>query len=52
MLTCLKKFPSMADGNLLQLETQDTDGTNRVYHYVNDIPLNASHSELLVNFIE
>ena len=42
----------MADGNLLQLETQDIDGTNRVYHYVNNIPLNASNPELLVNFIE
>ena len=40
------------NGHLQQLEIQDSDGTSRVYHYVNNIPLNASNPDLLVNFLE
>lgn len=40
------------ESNLYQLETQDEDGTNRVYNYVNNIALNASNPDLLVNFLE
>jgi hypothetical protein len=39
-------------GHLHQLKIQDEDGTNQVYHYVNNIPLNASNPDLLVNFLE
>jgi len=41
-----------AKGNLHQDEIQDEDGTNRVYHYINNIPLNASHPDLFVHFLE
>lgn len=37
---------------LHQLEIQDIDGTNRIYNYTNNIPLNASNPNLLVNFLE
>ena len=35
-----------------ELEIQDEDGTIRRYNYINNIPLNASNSDLLVNFLE
>ncbi len=38
--------------NVSKLETQDDEGTNRVYNYINSIPLNASNPDLLVNFLE
>jgi hypothetical protein len=41
-----------ANGNVNKLETIDSDGTHRRYNYINNIPLNASHSDLLVNFLE
>ena len=40
------------NGHLLSIETQDEDGTHRRYNYVNNIPLNASNPDLLVNFLE
>jgi hypothetical protein len=43
---------NMESGNLHRLETQDEDGTNRVYNYINNIPLNASNPDLWVNFLE
>lgn len=43
---------SIINGNLYQLEIQDDDNTNRIYHYINNIPLNASNPDLLVNFLE
>jgi len=43
---------SRVNGNLHRDEIQDEDGTSRVYHYVNNIPLNASNPDLLVNFLE
>lgn len=41
-----------ASKNVIELETQETDGTIRRYNYINNIPLNASNSDLLVNFLE
>ena len=35
-----------------EMKIQDEDGTIRRYNYINNIPLNASHPELLVNFLE
>ena len=35
-----------------ELEIQDEDGTIRRYNYINNIPLNASNPDLLVNFLE
>jgi len=40
------------NGDLFKLEIQNIEGTNQVYHYVNNIPLNASNPDLLVNFLE
>lgn len=39
-------------GPLSQLETIDSFGTIRRYNYINNIPLNASHPNLFVNFLE
>ena len=41
-----------ANGNVSQLETTDSDGTIRRYNYINNIPVNASNLDLLVNFLE
>jgi hypothetical protein len=41
-----------ANDNVSQLKTEDEDGTTRVYNYINNIPLNASNPDLLVNFLE
>lgn len=41
-----------ASDKVSKRETQDEDGTNRLYHYINNIPVNASNPELLVNFLE
>ncbi len=38
--------------NVSQLETTDSDGTIRRYNYINNIPVNASNLDLLVNFLE
>lgn len=35
-----------------EMKVQDEDGTIRRYNYINNIPLNASHPDLLVNFLE
>jgi len=35
-----------------RFETVGEDGTKRIYNYINNIPLNASHPDLLVNFLE
>jgi len=43
---------NMKTDNLYQFEIQNIEGTNQVYHYVNNIPLNASNPDLLVNFLE
>lgn len=43
---------NIKNDNLYQLEIQNLEGTNQVYHYVNNIPLNASNPDLLVNFLE
>lgn len=40
------------NGTLQQFETLNKDGTKRIYNYINDIPLNASNPDLLVNFLE
>ena len=40
------------NGNLHILEIADVDGTSRIYHHINNIPLNASNPDLLVNFLE
>ena len=40
------------NNNVSKPEIQDEDGTIRYYNYINNIPLNASNSELLVNFLE
>ncbi len=40
------------NGTLQQFETVDEDGTKRVYNYINNIALNASNPDLLVNFLE
>jgi len=41
-----------ANDNVSQLETIDSNNTIRRYNYINNIPLNASHPDLLVNFLE
>ena len=43
---------NMENGHGSRLETQEKEGTNRIYHYVNNIPLNASNTDLLVHFLE
>lgn len=40
------------NNKIIHLETQDEKGTNRVYNYINNLPLNASNPDLLVNFLE
>ena len=37
---------------LQQVEIVDEDGTKRIYNYINNIALNASNPDLLVNFLE
>jgi Transposase DDE domain len=39
-------------GKGIQFETISANGIGRRYHFVNQVPLNASHPEWLVNFIE
>jgi hypothetical protein len=41
-----------ANNNVSQLETIDSNNTIRRYNYINNIPLNASNPDLLVNFLE
>lgn len=40
------------NGTLQPFETVDEDGVKRIYNYINNIALNASNPDLLVNFLE
>jgi hypothetical protein len=40
------------NATLQQFETVDEGGTKRIYNYINNIALNASNPDLLVNFLE
>jgi hypothetical protein len=42
----------MVAGKGEQFETTDTDGTKRYYRFINQVPLNASNPDLLVNYLE
>ena len=42
----------MATGEGSKFETIDEDGTIRCYRFINQVPLNASHPSLLVNFLD
>ncbi|OAD22725.1 hypothetical protein THIOM_001459 [Candidatus Thiomargarita nelsonii] len=35
-----------------ECEITETDGTIRAYRFINKVPLNASHPDLLVNYLE
>ncbi len=41
-----------ANSDVGRLENKNENGTTQVYNYINNIPLNASNPELLVNFLE
>lgn len=42
----------MLDGKMEEFEEVDEAGVIRGYRFINQIPLNASHPDLLVNFLE
>jgi len=42
----------LAKGEGEEIETTETDGIIRTYRFINKVPLNASHPDLLVNYLE
>ena len=45
-------FDAVKHGNCSTYEFTDLDGINHKFNYINNIPLNDSHEDLLVNFVE
>jgi hypothetical protein len=50
MVNIIEQRMTVGEGS--QFETTDVDGTNRHYRFINQVPLNASNPDLLVNYLE
>ena len=50
LMKTIENSIQMGEGN--EFETIETDGTIRTYRFSNEIPVNATNPDLLVNYLE